>query len=296
MMPWIERAQSLLQRLRPQSRQVFETAYPVLSRPTRLAYLLLAERLWSAPAPRLAGSALIGIGGGQGAGKSTLVQFVSQLISAEKGLSVQPLSLDDFYLGKAARRQLAGDVHPLFATRGVPGTHNIALLNTVLDQLQRGDSPQLPVFDKAGDDLLPEGQWRQAQRQPDIILLEGWCVGALPQPAELLAEPVNALERDGDGDGLWRAEVNRRLAGDYAGLCGRLDTLVYLQVPDMDAVRQWRYQQEQGGGLSLQQVGQFVQYFERLTLWMQQDLLDRADVVLALAANHDVQDCHFNAT
>lgn len=291
---WLEQAELLLRRLRPEALQVFDATGSLLSRSTQLAYLLLAEHLVSAQQRSARTPLLVGIGGGQGAGKSTLVEFVAQLIAIDKGLSVQVLSLDDFYLGKAERRQLAASVHPLFATRGVPGTHHMPLLRSVVDQLQSGDCPFVPIFDKAADDLFPTQQWRQATAKPDIVLLEGWCVGASPQPAEQMISPVNKLERERDADGSWRNEVNRQLAGDYAALFNRLDQLVYLQVPDMDAVRRWRYQQEPAGGLSPQQVAQFIQYFERLTLWMQQDLPNRADVVLALSADHGVEFVSFN--
>ena len=295
---WSEQAELLLRQLCPQAQQVFETSHKELSRQTRLAYLLLAEYLWSDKTPRLAGSLLagsllvdsllVGIGGGQGAGKSTLVDFVSQLINAEKGLVVQILSLDDFYLSKARRQQLAKSHHPLFATRGVPGTHDIALLNEVLDHIEQGETPPIPIFEKTSDDLLSKNLWHRAAKNPDIILLEGWCMGVYPQQPEALVEPVNQLERERDRGGSWRREVNRRLATDYARLFKRLDRVVYLQVPDMSAVRQWRNQQEHSRGLSRQQVEQFVQYFERLTCWMQQDLPQRADLMLALGEDHEV--------
>ena len=305
-MDWLQRAQRLQRNLCPQVSQWFDhsAAHPEfepLSRPTRLAYLLLAEHLASAQQAK-GGLLFVGISGGQGAGKSTLVNFVSRLLCAQRQLSVQTLSLDDFYLSKARRQQLAEQTHPLFATRGVPGTHDIGLLSSVLNQLQQGGELSIPVFDKASDDVLPQSRWRQAIQDPDIVLLEGWCVGAASQVQQSLQQPVNKLEREKDGDGYWRRAVNRYLATDYQQLFARLDQLVYLQVPDMNRVRQWRYQQEPSGGLSRQQIEQFVQHFERLTLWMQQDLPTRADAVLKLGIDHQVAwlqpergaKCHLN--
>src|SRR3546814_3769900 len=89
-------------------------------------------------------------------------------------------------------------------------------------------SALLPRFDKASDDRLPEARWERAAAGTRLLLLEGWCVGALPQAPAALAEPVNALEREEDADGVWRAFVNRALAEDYRPLFGRLVRLVLL--------------------------------------------------------------------
>ena len=47
-----------------------------------------------------------------------------------------------------------------------------------------------------------------------------------------------------DPDCVWRREVNRRLATDYAELFARIDLLVMLKVPDFDAVRRTRALQD----------------------------------------------------
>ncbi len=195
---------------------------------TDLARAIVAWRS-SAGAP-----IVIGICGAQGSGKSTLAKLLKLLIEGDGTWRAEYLSLDDLYLSHAERLRLATDVHPLLATRGVPGTHDVALGIRTIDALTSGDagtSVALPSFDKSTDDRVAPSLWSQVSAPVDIILFEGWCVGALPQSDESLADPINALERDEDGDGHWRGYVNEQLAGPYRTLFDRLDHLVYLKAP-----------------------------------------------------------------
>ncbi|MGZ3267744.1 MAG: kinase, partial [Croceibacterium sp.] len=165
---------------------------------------------------------LVGFNGAQGSGKTTLCRFL-ELLLAERDLNAVTLSLDDLYLPRAERKQAAADHHPLFATRGVPGTHDVELSMAILDRLLSRKPTDLPIFDKATDDRAPGT--RHVEGPVDVVLFEGWCVGAAPQSAAALREPVNTLERDEDPRGTWRREVNRRLATDYAELFARIDLL-----------------------------------------------------------------------
>src|SRR5262249_32807486 len=103
----------------------------------------LAARIAAMPHP-----VRVALAGPQGSGKATDAR-VLQLLLREAGLKAVTLSLDDLYLPKAARVRLARDVHPLLATRGVPGTHDVALGVDVLHRLARTGETQLPRFDKA---------------------------------------------------------------------------------------------------------------------------------------------------
>ena len=73
-----------------------------------------------------AGGLVVGICGAQGSGKSTLTAVLRKLLEM-RGLRVASLSLDDLYLTRGERRELAARIHPLLATRGVPGTHDVEL-------------------------------------------------------------------------------------------------------------------------------------------------------------------------
>ncbi|WP_271065342.1 kinase [Caulobacter sp. NIBR1757] len=209
--------------------------------------------------------------GCQGSGKTTLVKAVAQAIGAAH------LSLDDLYCTAHQRAHLAEALHPLFATRGPPGTHDLPTLSRLLDQLASagaGDSTPLPAFDKLADDRLPPEAWPVFKGRPTAILVEGWCLGATPQAPEKLAESVNALERDEDPDGVWRGAINRFLAGPYATMFSRFDNFLHMRAPAFEAVQGWR-EEQQAGLLGRQlfpeeKVGlfRFIQHYERLTRHM----------------------------
>ena len=211
------------------------------------------------------------IAGLQGTGKSTLAAQVVAL-AASRGVQAVALSIDDFYLTHAQRQALARSVHPLCATRGPPGSQDIALACATIDALRDGRPTALPRFDKIDDDRLPRAQWPVVQRA-DLILIEGWFLKVPPQTDIELADPINALERDEDAQGIWRRWSNAALEIDCPPLWSRLDRLVFLQGPGFDIVPQWRWQQEQTlqamhpnrQAMSLAQVERFVLFFERVS-------------------------------
>lgn len=270
-----------------------------------IADLIAAERLpasytevvdgyWQPLATRIAREAtrhkplIVGINGAQGSGKSTVCRFLEALLKT-RGLRAFTLSLDDLYLTKAERAALAAEVHPLFATRGVPGTHAIGMGLDIIESVLAGRAFTLPRFDKAADDRTAEGE--TITGPVDVLLLEGWCIGALPQPAEALAQPVNALEAEEDADGIWRTLVNRFLGGDYARLFGMIDLLIMLKVASFDAVIVNRSLQEAKlratnpdapGVMDEHALTRFVSHYERLTRWMLAEMPARADLVFEI--------------
>jgi D-glycerate 3-kinase len=248
--------------------------------------------------PESGGCRVIGLNGGQGSGKTTLAQRTAAGLE-RRGLHTLVLSLDDLYLGHEARLALARAVHPLLATRGVPGTHDVRLGRTLIAALRSGASGlPLPRFDKARDDRMPRSDWPWLDAPVDLVLFEGWCVGATPESEAALVTPVNDLERDEDPDALWRRFVNQALAQEYADLFAGLDALVMLRVPDFEAVRRWREEQEavlrsergaeRGPGMSPQEVARFVAHYERLTRHMLRTLPERSDLILELDREHAV--------
>ncbi len=257
------------------------------------------QHLWrqrSYPSPLV-----IGLCGAQGSGKTTLARELEREL-VERDLRVANVSLDDFYLSHAARQTLAARIHPLLATRGVPGTHDVPLLTHTLDALDAGRETLIPRFDKSTDDPAPPSAWT-ATGPVDALIFEGWCVGARAQSSLDLWAPINDLEREEDVDGVWRSYVNTCLAEQYAHLFTRLDALVLLAAPSFDCVLEWRQQQErelrnrcamqsrEEGSAGLLQglrimdeagIRRFIQHFERLTRHMLAEMPHRADRVLYL--------------
>jgi len=245
---------------------------------------------------KAARTVLIGLNGTQGSGKSTMAKFLVLALAERHGLNAVILSLDDIYLTKAEREKLAAEVHPLLATRGVPGTHDIAMGHSIVEQLQSAmpDSKTLlPQFDKARDDRCPATAWPVYNGRPDVILLEGWCVASPPQTDAELIEPLNALERIEDSDCSWRHYVNAKLGGPYAAFFQLIDALVMLHAPSFEAVLTWRTQQEEklaermretGGDItalsimSSQELARFLMHYERITCHSLQHLPQRADI------------------
>jgi D-glycerate 3-kinase len=236
------------------------------------------------------GARIYAIAGLQGSGKSTLAAQVARLGQA-RGLQMATLSIDDVYLGRRERQRLARAVHPLLATRGPPGTHEVALACDVLDHLHAGLPTRLPRFDKLADTRLSPSRWPRSAGV-DLVLFEGWFLKTPPQSAEALSEPINAVERDEDSDGIWRRYCNDALARDYPALWARLDRLLFLQPPGFATVPQWRWQQEQAlqaqagarapGGMTRPQLERFVQLFERVSRQALRCLPALADITLRL--------------
>ncbi len=247
---------------------------------------------------------IVGISGAQGSGKTTFARFLSKWLGRRMQLSAVCIPLDDVYLTKARRRRLSRRAHPLLATRGVPGTHDVPLARRVLDALTHPGAARkvaVPVFDKATDDRAPEQDWRRVDAPADVVLFEGWCLGARPQAPESLSDPVNELEASEDGNGAWRTGVNDRLRTDYAELFARLDLLIMLRVPSFERVLEWRSLQEdklrerfrdgprgdaKPPGMSDAELARFVQHYERLTRHMLKTMPDYADAVIDIDEKH----------
>lgn len=216
---------------------------------------------------------ILGLSGLQGSGKSTLARVMKAQAEA-RGWATEVLSLDDFYYARSDREALARDVHPLLRSRGVPGTHEIELMMSVLAALPHA-SDKLPVshprFDKGRDTRFSPSRWPRITRSPKLVIVEGWALGIRPQLQTALTRPVNALELKEDPDGSWRHWVNKQLRG-YQPLWRKFDALIVLQAPGWEIVRRWRGEQEQDllarhAPLAMDAVAldRFLAHFERLS-------------------------------
>jgi D-glycerate 3-kinase len=182
---------------------------------------------------------LIGVSGAQGSGKTT----ACKLLEMSNRPRFAHFSLDDVYWSKAEREDLASLIHPLFVTRGPPGTHDLDLARNTIDALMNaapGRQTPLPSFDKLRDEPVDQDAWELYRGRPEAILFDGWCLGAL---APEMGKPLNPVEAI-DSDGKWREAQNVFLREDYAPFFALFDAIVYLQPPSWEVVRAWRAEQE----------------------------------------------------
>ena len=254
-----------------------------------------AQKTWLPLARSLAGEyakspvRCIAIAGAQGSGKTTLARIlVQEFVGC--GVRAVVCSLDDFYLARARRVELSRGVHPLLLTRGVPGTHDVELCLSVLDSVARAPTA-MPQFDKGRDDRIERACW-PIEGPADVVVIEGWCLGARAQPAADLVAPINDLERADDGDGTFRGYVNDALRERYRSLFERFDRLIFLRVPSFAAVRRWRAEQElqieASRRMSAAQLERFTAHYQRLTQWMLVDMPGRADLTVTLDESHAI--------
>lgn len=234
--------------------------------------------------------ALIAVVGAQGSGKTTLARAAAERFGGAQ------ISIDDVYLTRAEREALARDVHPLLLHRGPPGTHDLGLLQRLIDDLSRAgpdDETLIPDFDKRGDDRWPVERWRRFKGRPSVILIDAWCLAATGETETALAPPINALEREQDTDGRWRRIVNAHVAGPYTDFIARFDAIVFLKAPGFDVVLDWRCQQEADllgvdpadlPAAERERLFVFIQYFERITRHMLAGGI-RADLTVQLDRN-----------
>ena len=242
----------------------------------------------------------VGINGAQGTGKTTLGKLLVTLLSARE-FRVANFSIDDFYLTQSERNQLAESQHPLLATRGVPGTHDISLLMTKFEELKNLKAEQvceLPRFNKAIDDRCGTEDWQKLIGPIDAVILEGWFVGAPPQATRDIELPINALEKTEDADGSWRKYANYQLADQYQSAFDQLDLLIMLKAPSFKQVSEWRSLQEEKlkkigpidspGIMDEEQLARFIQHYERLTRHCLEYLPVKADVLFDLDTDHRI--------
>ncbi|PCI58666.1 MAG: kinase [Gammaproteobacteria bacterium] len=246
----------------------------------------------------------VGINGCQGSGKSTLADYLAttlnHLSKPEHKLSAIFFSLDDFYLSQIERQQLAKNIHPLFKTRGVPGTHNIELLAKTLAALTKNQGVvSIPVFDKVTDNPKPKRQWQRVTLPVDVVIIEGWCWGASSQTEQDLIAPINELERNFDSNGEWRSYVNQQLKQYYQPLYNYMELWVMLKAPSFACVKQWRLEQEvkqvknklnasNHQGMNATEIEDFIQYFQRLTEYSLSELTNVIDFVFELDVNRAI--------
>ena len=242
----------------------------------------------------------LGVSGGQGAGKTTVAGILKIILKKYFKREIQTISIDDFYKTLKERKQMSNKIHPLFETRGVPGTHDIGLVKNFFDFLNKKKFKQIkiPNFDKSIDDRSKKRNWIHIEKKPEILILEGWCVGAKPQSNGLIRKPINILEKYEDQDLIWRKYANKKLKKEYKKLFSKIDNFIFMKVPSYGMVFKWRLLQENKLRkkshlnkkiMSDSEIRRFVMFYERITLQMIKDLSKSASIVMLLKKNHEIK-------
>jgi len=241
---------------------------------------------------------LISINGAQGTGKSTLTAFLKLIFEVVFKLPTASFSLDDFYLTKSERKKLANDVHALLLTRGVPGTHDISLLDDVIQRLRSGKEATVPRFDKSIDDRYPSNQWIH-QKPVKLIIFEGWCNQSPVQNDEQLLSPINKLEVEEDSSAVWRRYVNNQLHQYHKTVFSIAELTIMLKPPSFECIYEWRELQEDKlrksennsklTVMNQEQVKKFIQHFERITRHTISTLPDEVDILLPMNSQHEIE-------
>jgi len=249
---------------------------------------------------------IIGLAGGQGSGKTTISSILSIILKKYFNLKVFIISIDDFYKTRKNRKILSKKKHPLLMTRGVPGTHDINLILSFFKKIKSKNfkSLEVPKFNKAIDDRYKKSLWYKIKSKPDIIIFEGWCVGARAQSISHLKKPINSLEKASDHKVKWRTHVNNQLKTKYKILSKQLDGLLYLKAKNFNLLREWRLKQERKLWLktknkknlkimSSSDVINFMQTYQRITQQMFKDAIKISSIIMSLNSNHQIEKIKF---
>ena len=250
---------------------------------------------------------MIGLSGGQGSGKTTISSLISMILKRYFNKKVFKISIDDFYKTRRERYNLSKNKHPLLKTRGVPGTHDIEMLLNFFNQLKNSKFKTflLPKFDKSIDDRCKKNKWYKIKTRPDVVILEGWCVGAKPQNKKQLNKHINILEQKEDISAKWRQYVNFQLKTKYKRLFSQLENIIYLKAPSFNLLRSWRIKQEKklkknikknvtSKAMTNKEVLRFMMHYQRITLQMFKDMPNFASVILTLNKFHNIKNIQLN--
>ncbi len=244
----------------------------------------------------------IGLAGGQGTGKTTISSILKIILINYFKLNVFKISIDDFYKTRKDRINLSKRIHPMLLTRGVPGTHDIKMMLDFFknSKKKKFKKMKLPLFDKSIDDRLPKKKWYEIKKRPDVIILEGWCVGAKAQTNQEIKKSMNSMEKTMDKQLKGRKFVNYNLQTSYKKLFKQLDTLLYLKASNFNQLRKWRLKQEKKLKIQTKNkknlkimdkkdVISFMQTYQRITENMFKNVPKYASIVMNLNSSHQIK-------
>ena len=244
----------------------------------------------------------VGLAGGQGTGKTTTSSLIKIILSKYFKLKVFRISIDDFYKTRKERNSLSKKVHPMLLTRGVPGTHDIDMMLNFFKKIKSNKFKKLrlPTFNKAIDDRFNKKYWYNLKERPDVIVFEGWCVGAKSEKNKTLKKSINFMEKTQDQKQIWRKYVNDQLKLKYKKLYSQLNCLIYLKARNFNLLQKWRLKQERKLWLnskrksnlkimSKEDVLSFMQTYQRVTQNMFRYMPKYASIILNLDNKHQMK-------
>ena len=244
----------------------------------------------------------VGLAGGQGTGKTTISSIIKIILTKYFKLKVFKVSVDDFYKKRKDRVLLSKRIHPMLLTRGVPGTHDINVMLSFFKKLKskKFKSLKVPSFNKAVDDRLSKKHWNSIKERPDVIIFEGWCVGAKSEKNNSLKKSINSMEKTNDQKLIWRKYVNQQLKSKYKNLYSQLNCLIYLKAKNFGLLQKWRLKQEYKLWLKTKKTSKnkimnkgdiinFMQTYQRITENMFKNMPKYASIVLSLNTNHQIK-------
>ena len=244
----------------------------------------------------------VGLAGGQGTGKTTSSSLIKIILTKYFKLKVFKISIDDFYKTRNERISLSKKVHPMLLTRGVPGTHDIDMMLKFFKKVKskKFKRLKLPTFNKAIDDRFNKKRWYDLKEKPDVIIFEGWCVGAKAEKNNTLNKTINLMEKNKDKKKIWRKYVNQQLKSKYKNLYSQLNCLIYLRAKNFNLLQKWRLKQERKLLLNSKKnsklkimnkedVLSFMQTYQRVTQNMFKNMPKYASIILNLNSNHQIK-------
>jgi D-glycerate 3-kinase len=242
----------------------------------------------------------VGLAGGQGTGKTTISSLIRIILIKYFKLNVFRISIDDFYKTRKERIDLSKRVHPMLLIRGVPGTHDINMMLSFFKNVKSKEFKRikLPTFNKAIDDRFNKKKWYDLKNKPDVIIFEGWCVGAKAEKNNTLKKTINSMEKAKDQKQIWRRHVNHQLNSKYKNLYSQLNCLIYLKAKNFSLLQKWRLKQERklwikskvkSKIMSREDVLNFMQTYQRITQNMFRYMPKYASVVFNLNSNHQIK-------
>ena len=265
-------------------------------------YFLIPICFWIAKKAKNRKPFIVGLSGGQGTGKTTISSIMSIILKKYFKLNIFKISIDDFYKTRKERFLLSKKIHNLLKTRGVPGTHDTSIILDFLNKVKHKNFKplKLPKFNKAADDRFKKELWYSINKRPDVIIFEGWCIGARPQKNYQLKKHINSVEKLNDQNLIWRKYVNYQLKKNYRKLFNQLNCLLYLKAKNFNLLQKWRLKQERKlltfsreyknlKIMNKNEVINFMKTYERITQNMFKDAPKYASIILNLNSNHQIK-------